>query len=295
MLPSFHQVLPSGSEHGTFISLDIGGSNLRVATVDLHGRKSVANSMVIKHNKTFRIDSHAKALRGELFFDWVAERVREVLDEDRNTTVTAAEPISMGLAWSFPIDQTSTRSGRLLQMGKGFAASDGLQDQDLGVLITEACKRKGLDVNLRSIVNDASATLLAQAYQEPSTRFSLILGTGVNSAAFLPLTSTAIQKYGNTPPIWHNTERNVIVNTELSMHGLNIWPITRWDKSLNDNHILPNFQPLEQKTSGMYLGEIARLVLIEAIETANLFNGALPKDLDIPYALSTSLLAEFER
>jgi hypothetical protein len=38
--------------------------------------------------------------------------------------------------------QTSIRSGRLLEMGKGFAAASGVLGQNLGDLITNACKKR---------------------------------------------------------------------------------------------------------------------------------------------------------
>ncbi|GAM84725.1 hypothetical protein ANO11243_027260 [Dothideomycetidae sp. 11243] len=296
MLPSYHQTLPSGLESGSFVSIDVGGTNLRVAVIDLNGRGSAQDDMCIKRICSFRIDAVVRRLRALEFFDWIAERVDEVLGACHVSVVVSPEPIRMGLAWSFPIEQTSHRSGTLLQMGKGFTAADGTQDQplDLCELITDACKRRGLEVQLQAIVNDASATLLAQAYREPSTRFSLILGTGVNSAAFLPLRAVAPQKYASRSQMWREGGQNVIVNTELSMHGLHLWPMTRWDERLAAAHALPDFQPLEQKVSGLYLGEIVRHVLVEAITSFGLFAGVMPSGLTEPYSLCTSVLAAFE-
>jgi hypothetical protein len=38
--------------------------------------------------------------------------------------------------------QTSVRSGKLLEMGKGFCASDGLLGEDLADIITRCCKKR---------------------------------------------------------------------------------------------------------------------------------------------------------
>ena len=78
------------------------------------------------------------------------------------------------------------------------------------------------------------------------------------------------------------------------MFGKDIFPSTRWDDVLNRNHIVPNYQPLEYLISGGYMGEIVRLILLEATETAGLFNGNPPPSLRTPYVLDTRTLAAIE-
>ena len=78
------------------------------------------------------------------------------------------------------------------------------------------------------------------------------------------------------------------------MFGKNIFPTTRWDDMLNRNHILPDYQPMEYLVAGGYMGEIVRLILIEATETAGLFGGDLPPSLRNPYILDTRTLAAIE-
>jgi hexokinase len=179
-------------------------------------------------------------------------------------------------------------------MGKGFLASDGLLGKDLGDLIQQACGRKNLNVQLNAIVNDSSATLLSTAYSDPSTRFGLILGTGVNIAVHLPVDLFDTEKLGVRPPSWHDIAKHVIVNTELGMYGKDILPMTRWDTHLNATHILPDFQPFEHLVGGRYLGEISRLILIEGIRDYNVFGGVVPPSLDEAYSLDTELLANIQ-
>jgi hexokinase len=57
---------------------------------------------------------------------------------------------------------------------------------------------------------------------------------------------------------------------------------------------LPDFQPLEYLCTGRYLGEIVRLVILEAISTAGLFDGHIPEHLAEPYSLDTRVIAAFE-
>jgi hexokinase len=179
-------------------------------------------------------------------------------------------------------------------MGKRFLAAEGLLGEDLGDLIQDSCSRRGLNVQLDAIVNDSSATLLSKAYLDPTTRFGLILGTGVNAAVHLPVHLFARTKFGIRPPEWHDSAKHVIVNTELSMFGAGVLPSTKWDAALREVHPNPEFQPLEHFVSGGYLGEIVRRVLIEGIQNEGLFGSVVPPSLETQYSLDTETISRIE-
>lgn len=300
MLPSFHHTLPTGREKATILALDVGGSTFRIALIELSGRETCQgvvkdDGMDIKRLKSFPIDNEVRSLEGRLFFDWMAERIDQVLDADNHQADDNADgPLPMALAWSFPIEQTSTRSGKLLAMGKGFLATVGVEGNDICGLVTAACQKRKLNVSLQAIVNDSSATLLSQAYRDSTTRISLIMGTGINAAIYLPISTLDREKFGSREQSWWDEANHVLVNTELSMFGRDIWNATRWDDDLNQKHQKPDFQPLEYKTGGRFLGELVRLVIVEAVEKGVLFGGCLPMGLDVPYALDTGLVAIIE-
>jgi hexokinase len=196
-------------------------------------------------------------------------------------------------------------------MGKGFRATEGVLGQDLSELIMTPCRKRvsfdvyastsqpltvyqNLPVHMDSIVNDSSATLLSRAYEDPSTRFAVILGTGFNISVHLPVSSLATTKYKGYPQTWLDEATHVLVNTECSMFGKNIFPTTRWDEMLNETHVRPDFQPFEHMISGRYLGEIVRLITVEAVRTAGLFSGEVPEKLSEPYTLDTGTIAAME-
>ncbi len=95
MLPSFIYDLPTGQERGTYLALEVGGSNLRMALVELRGQ-----DIVIRQIGSFPIDTGILQLKGYKFFDWIAERILEfvVVEEEKDG------PLPMGIAWSFPIE-----------------------------------------------------------------------------------------------------------------------------------------------------------------------------------------------
>jgi hexokinase len=113
----------------------------------------------------------------------------------------------------------------------------------------------------------------------------------MNAAIHLPVSAFARAKFGNRPRSWFDRAKHVLVNTELSMFGKRVLPRTRWDDHLNTNHKQPDFQPAEFLTGGRYLGEIVRLICVEAIQTVGLFSGHMPKGFLEPYVLETETIA----
>lgn len=101
MLPSFNHLLPTGEEKGQYLALDVGGSTLRVALVELRGREASGRESEIVQIQTFKITPDIKELEGMAFFDWLAAQINEVVSKEPRPT---QGPIPMGLAWSFPVE-----------------------------------------------------------------------------------------------------------------------------------------------------------------------------------------------
>lgn len=290
MLPSYTYALPSGAEKGTYLAMDVGGSTFRVALIELRGN---GNMEVVRLSSSY-IDNNVKLLEGTRFFDWMAENIDAMLRDVGENYGRESTPLSMGLSWSFPIEQTSDSSGLVIHMGKGFMCSEGTLGQELGDLIVQSCRKRNLNVLVDSIVNDSSATLLSRAYVDPKTRMSLILGTGTNVAIHYPVHGIGLSKFGVRPQEWFDRAKHVIVNSEMSMFGGGILPMTRWDDYLNRTHLRPDYQPLEYMITGRYLGEIVRLIMVEAVDSARLFGGELPHSMREPYSFDTSIVACLE-
>lgn len=112
MLPSFNYELPTGQEQGTYLALEVGGSNLRMALVELNGRVPAfgRQSMEIRRMTCFPIDTRIRQLKGYAFFDWIAERVEWLLgvESEAMGLREGSGPLLMGVAWSFPIESVET-------------------------------------------------------------------------------------------------------------------------------------------------------------------------------------------
>ena len=146
-----------------------------------------------------------------------------------------------------------------------------------------------------AIVNDAAAALLARAQVTDTAKIGLVLGTGINATIELPVAALSPEKFGVWPQSWAiDPPQNILVNTELGFFGKGILPTTRWDDQLNQNHISSDVQPLEYLIGGRYLGEIARLIIVDAVNIAGLLGGTIPPGILKPYSLETQVVADLE-
>lgn len=103
MLPSFYYTLPTGQEQGTYLAIEVGGSNLRIALVVLHGRNRAKTCPQIRQTSISPISKQVRKLEKHAFFDWMAVKIREMLALAGETS-NGDEPLRMGVAWSFPIE-----------------------------------------------------------------------------------------------------------------------------------------------------------------------------------------------
>jgi hexokinase len=101
MLPSYNHQLPTGEERGTFLALDVGGSTFRVALIELCGRGTESKFLKLR---SVKITAAVKQLRGVAFFDWMAARIDETLSGEPVGHEMSDTPLSLGMAWSFPIE-----------------------------------------------------------------------------------------------------------------------------------------------------------------------------------------------
>lgn len=134
-------------------------------------------------------------------------------------------------------------------------------DNDLASLTRRV---QGLRLRMNALMNDTEATLLSAAYTRTNTSLSLICGTGCNAAVALPISALTSHKLGVRPVAWLRAAHMVLVNSECSMFGAGILPTTPADIALDAAQPRPGFQPLEQLVSGRYLGEIARLSILNS-------------------------------
>ncbi|KAL6853455.1 hypothetical protein ACP4OV_019484 [Aristida adscensionis] len=286
MLLTFVDALPNGdffrvsprwalNEEGVYYAIDLGGTNFRVLRLEV-GAGSVIISRKVEHQP---IPEELTKGTIEELFDFVALRLKIFLErEDGNDERTA-----LGFTFSFPVRQTSVSSGSLIRWTKGLSIEDAV-GKDIAQCLNEALARSGLDVRVTALVNDTVGTLALGHYHDEDTVAAVIIGAGTN-ACYIERTDGIIKCQG-----FLTNSLGMVVNMEWG----NFWsahlPRTPYDISLDDETQNRNDQGFEKMISGIYLGEIARLVLHRMALESDVF-GEAADSLSTPFTLSTPLLA----
>ncbi|KAG0282989.1 glucokinase [Linnemannia gamsii] len=280
--PSFITRLPTGKETGLYLAIDMGGTNLRTAAVHLLGDGQVGVTME-KHEITHEL----KTGTGDAMFDWIADCTAALLKSVALDMGNAE--LQMGVTFSFAIQQTAINRGKVLAMGKGFDLSD-VMGKDLKDLLEGGFARKNLPVTVSAIINDTVGTLVSHAYVSPSTKIGVILATGTN-AAYIERASE-VSKY-NGPAC-----DQMILNTEWDAMGkAEYLPQTKYDKEIDAVSLVPGFQEFEKMVSGLYMGELVRLALVDLIEQNAIFEflgGKVPESLKTRLAFKTLFMSTIE-
>ncbi|KKA26660.1 hypothetical protein TD95_001629 [Thielaviopsis punctulata] len=284
-IPSFISRIPSGSEAGIFLGVDLGGTNCRVCSVEFHGDSTytllqaaheIPRPLMTEH------DYHP-------LFLFIAECIRtflsthpHLLAAQTTTTATAAitTQLPLGFIFSFTFEQHSLARGTLLQWDKGWTIPSAI-GRDPCAMLQEAVDQVNLPVRVCALANDSVGTLLARAYTTPSPRGPLIgaiFGTGTN-AAYVERRSK-VRKLPGGHGDGAADDGLMLMNTEWGAcfddAGDELAP-TAYDAAMDAASTNPGLQILEKRVGGMYLGELLRLS-VRDIFAAGLFSFTLASD-----------------
>lgn len=172
----------------------------------------------------------------------------------------------LGFTFSFPVQQLGINKGKLIRWTKGFDIPDAV-GKDVCALLQTEIDNLHLPVKVAALVNDTVGTLMARSYTSTGRHRSIlgaIFGTGTNGAYIEKLNKI-------TKPIEGEYERStgeMVVNTEWGSfdNQLNVLPNTPWDQALDKGSVNPGIQMFEKRVSGMFLGEIVRLTIVDMIK-----------------------------
>eukprot|EP01114_Cavostelium_apophysatum_P008776 TRINITY_DN2154_c0_g1_i1.p1 TRINITY_DN2154_c0_g1~~TRINITY_DN2154_c0_g1_i1.p1 ORF type:complete len:479 (-),score=101.45 TRINITY_DN2154_c0_g1_i1:69-1505(-) len=276
MLPSFVGK-PTGKESGHFLALDLGGTNFRVIKLELHN--GTVNQEIQKQQYTIPVTAMT-GTETELF-DFIALSVKNFID---SANLNADAEVPLGFTFSFPVNQTGVASGTLITWTKGFTTS-GVEGNDVVHLLKEALLRNNVRVKIAALANDTVGTMVARSYTDPKCEMGVILGTGSNGCY--------IESVRNITKFQSDTKlSSMIINMEWGGFGdySKCLPLTREDRLLDAASLNPSKQLFEKMISGMYLGEIVRLVLLGLIDNGQLTGFSSSEVLKHPYKFETSYL-----
>ncbi|CAM0885298.1 unnamed protein product [Alopecurus aequalis] len=274
MLLTFVDALPNGDEEGVYYAIDLGGTNFRVLRVE------VGVGSVIVNQKVETQDIPEELLgTSEDLFNFVALTLKNFVEKEDGKD----EQEALGFTFSFPVRQNSVSSGSLIRWTKGFSVEDTV-GKDVAQCLDDALARCGLNIRVTVLVNDTVGTLALGHYYDEDTVAAVIIGAGTN-ACYVERTDAIIKCQGLL-----TNSGGMVVNMEWGNFWSSHLPRTPYDISLDDETQNRNDQGFEKMISGMYLGEIARLVLHRMAQESDIFGDAA-NSLSTPFTLSTPFLA----
>ncbi|KAF2131179.1 hypothetical protein P153DRAFT_365774 [Dothidotthia symphoricarpi CBS 119687] len=276
-IPTYVTAVPNGTEKGLYMAVDLGGTNFRVCSIQLHG------------DTTFSLTQSKVAIPRELMvaktskelFAFLAKQIEHFLKahhEDhyagtlkrRQTGGAAEEIFNLGFTFSFPVQQIGINKGMLMRWTKGFDIQDAI-GKDVCALLQTEIDELHLPVKVAALVNDTVGTLMARSYTSPGktgTLLGAIFGTGTNGAYVEKLDKVTKLTKSKDAGEFDKSTGEMIVNTEWGSfdNSLRTLPNSPYDIELDEKSVNPGIQMFEKRVSGMFLGELLRLALVKLVK-----------------------------
>lgn len=113
--------VPNGTETGTFLAMDLGGTNIRACSVELKGD----GTFEMVQSKAAVPASLQTAKTSAELFGFIADHLKHFLEkhhpeECEKEHDNKEEWFRLGFTFSFPVIQTKINAGKLMRWTKGF-------------------------------------------------------------------------------------------------------------------------------------------------------------------------------
>uniref|UniRef100_A0A671QEU3 Hexokinase-2 n=1 Tax=Sinocyclocheilus anshuiensis TaxID=1608454 RepID=A0A671QEU3_9TELE len=281
MLPTFVRSTPDGTETGDFLALDLGGTNFRVLLVRV---SSNGKQKVEMENQIYAIPENIMRGSGTELFDHIAECLANFLEK----LGIKDKKLPLGFTFSFPCQQTKLDESFLVSWTKGFKAS-GVEGRDVVGLLRKAIKKRGdFDIDIVAVINDTVGTMMTCGYDDHHCEIGLIVGTGTNACYMEEMRHLELVD---------GDEGRMCVNMEWGAFGDDgaLDDIrTEFDREIDAGSLNPGKQLFEKMISGMYIGELVRLILVKMAKDGLLFQGHTTPDLLTTGHFQTSFVSAME-
>lgn len=278
---------------GLYLAVDLGGTNFRVCSVKLNGD----STFNIVQSKVAIPRPIMEAKTASELFAFLAKQIENFLKEHHNEHFEAnvrrrqtistpegyrdEEVFKLGMTFSFPVKQIGINKGTLIRWTKGFTIQD-VVGKDVCELLQTEIDQLRLPVKVAALVNDTVGTLMSRSYTAPgktTTLLGAIFGTGTNGAYVEKLSNIKKPLEG----VYDKTSGLMVVNTEWGSfdNELTVLPRTKYDDLLDKESNNPGIQMFEKRISGMFLGELLRLVILDMNKNSHLFVDKNSKENDL--------------
>lgn len=136
MNPTWVMSFPDGNETGTFLALDMGGTNLRVCQITLTDKKSEFD---ITQSK-YRMPEELKSGSSDELWEYIADCLNQFL-ETHHGDLKNLEALPLGFTFSYPATQNYIDEGILQRWTKGFDI-DGVEGENVVPMLNKAMEKR---------------------------------------------------------------------------------------------------------------------------------------------------------
>uniref|UniRef100_A0A4W3JPX8 hexokinase n=1 Tax=Callorhinchus milii TaxID=7868 RepID=A0A4W3JPX8_CALMI len=266
MLPTFVQSIPDGSESGDLLALELGDSTICVMRVKV--AEDGVRSLKIQ-SKVYPIMETLEQGTGNELFDYVAE----CLGDFMGSQGIKDKRLPMGISFPFPCRHTRLDEGILISWTKRFKAT-GVQGVNVVNMLRKSIeKQKDYMVDVLALVNDTVGVMMGCGFEDSFCEIGLIIGTGTNACYMEEMSHIDMIE---------SDEGQMCINTEWGAFGDNgtLEDIrTEFDREIDSGSLNPGKQLFEKMISGMYMGELVRLILVKLVQKGILFKGQTTPEL----------------
>uniref|UniRef100_A0A3Q3QYX4 Hexokinase-2 n=1 Tax=Monopterus albus TaxID=43700 RepID=A0A3Q3QYX4_MONAL len=267
MLPTFVRSTPDGTEQGEFLSLDLGGATFRVLLVKVMGNDEQKVEM---ENQIYAIPEHIMRGSGSEVGKLFVGAIKHLQFKYNTHTMLKMNP-SVLLSWT-----------------KGFRLS-GVEGKDVVSLLRESIKKRGdFDIDIVAVINDTVGAMMTCGYDDHNCEIGLIVGTGTNACYMEQMRNLELLD---------GDEGRMCVNTEWGAFGDDgaLEDLrTDIDREIDAGSLNPGKQLFEKMISGMYMGELVRLILVRMAKEQLLFQGKTTAELLTTGSFSTNYIYAIE-
>lgn len=216
-------------------------------------------------------------------FAHIASCVKKFIDDHHEA---GESHLPLGFTFSYPCSQDAIDHGVLQRWTKGFDVKD-TEGVDVVPILNDELKKIGLAVTCTALINDTTGTLIASNYVDPEMQIAVIFGTGCN-AAYMETIEHIPKLHGK------GFDKSLPMAINCEWGAFPLVPRTNYDAIIDDESPRPGQQKFEKMIAGLYLGEIARQVLIDYWKKGILFQGQKITKIETAYSIETAVLSDIE-
>ena len=127
--------LPTGQETGTYLALDLGGTNLRVCRVTL----KIGDTEV--EQEKYSLPSSIKTGTSDDLWNFIADSLQKFVEDYPSAPRKGEELLPLGFTFSYPATQDKIDHGLLQTWTKGWDVDD-VEGTDVAALLRSAIEKR---------------------------------------------------------------------------------------------------------------------------------------------------------